>query len=354
MLLGKKLNNEATDEELIELAQLLKNEGIEPHSLELLREIWLKKQKVDDSALDEKWSRLSSRISNSEEQSTNIIPFSQKKAKIFWGVRVAAAAVVITITTIGYLLHQQNRKQYPSTNAKESLEIVVNVPNGERKKIILPDSTSIQLNSGSQLVYNKNFGEGNREVRLTGEAFFEVTKDAEHPFLVNTNRMTVKVLGTVFNVKAYNTKEDIETTVVEGKVEVSLNEGSEKKVILLPNEKISLKNDGLVKTGNNSIAPHVGISYEVKTVNSNIKQSGIPEEVAWIKEKVIFTDETFETVALKMERWYNVRIHFDNEKMKSALINGDFEKVDINKAMQILQMLVGFKYTIHNNDIYIE
>lgn len=220
--------------------------------------------------------------------------------------------------------------------------------------MVLPDSTTIHLNSGSRLSYNKDFGKGNRQVWLSGEAFFEVTKDAAHPFLVNTDRMTVKVLGTVFNVKAYNTKEDIETTVVEGKVEVSLKEGAEKKVILLPSEKISLKNNSIIKDGVASRTVHPGINYEVKTVQPDIKATGMPEEAAWVKEKVIFTDEPFETVALKMERWYNVHILFKNEKMKSILMNGDFDNVNINEAMHILQMMVGFKYTIRDSDIFIE
>ena len=166
--------------------------------------------------------------------------------------------------------------------------------------------------------------------------------------------MVVKVLGTVFNVKAYDTKEDIETTVVEGKVEVSLKESAEKKVILLPNEKISLKNNGLLKASISARAAVSAISYEVKTVPVDIKETGMPEEAAWIKEKMIFTNEPFETVALKMERWYDVHIRFQNQKMKNILMNGDFDNVDIHEAMHILQMMVGFNYTISGNDISIK
>ncbi|MBX2920900.1 MAG: FecR family protein [Chitinophagaceae bacterium] len=353
VLLGKKLNNEATEEELIELAHLLEQKDIEPHSLELLHEIWLKRQKADDSMLNEKWSSLSSRMTASSEDHAEVIPVKKRKNILLMKRFVSMAAAVIIIAISVYFFYPKTKATQIIAGVSNILDSVVSVPYGERRKIVLPDSTSVYLNSGSRLAYGRDFGSGNRNVWLKGEAFFEVTKDAAHPFLVNTDRMIVKVLGTVFNVKAYDTKEDIETTVVEGKVEVSLKEGSEKKVILLPSEKISLKNNGATRETAVAVGAGPGINYEVKTFQHDIDKMSMPEEIAWVKEKVIFTDEPFETVALKMERWYNVRIHFKNEKMKSILMNGDFDNVDIQHALQILQIMVNFKYEITDKEIYI-
>jgi ferric-dicitrate binding protein FerR (iron transport regulator) len=353
ILLGKKLSNEATAEELAELKRLLKDQPVEPYELELLQDIWQKKSGTDESLPDQGWEKISSKL---HDQPGAVYEYIPKPKKMFFpaGRMMAAASVAALLAlTVWLVWRRQEEKAAPVavSGVKDSVTVALN---GERKKVVLPDSTTVHLNSGSRLSYNKDFGKGNRQVWLNGEAFFEVTKDAAHPFLVNTDRMTVKVLGTVFNVKAYNTKEDIETTVVEGKVEVSLKEGAEKKVILLPSEKISLKNNSIIKDGVASRTVHPGINYEVKTVQPDIKATGMPEEAAWVKEKVIFTDEPFETVALKMERWYNVHILFKNEKMKSILMNGDFDNVNINEAMHILQMMVGFKYTIRDNDIFIE
>lgn len=264
-----------------------------------------------------------------------------------------AAAVGTLVSVSTFFIFKKDK--YVSKNiAYQSTDSIVNTKNGEKKRITLPDSTKVYLNSGSQLVFNKNFGSGNREVHLNGEAFFDVTKDSKHPFLVNTNRMLVKVLGTTFNVKAYNTTEDIETTVVEGKVEVSLKEDREKKVILLPSEKISIKNGEFQQRGR-----QISLKYEVETVRihsgkeSENNERDIPE-TAWINDKVIFTEERFETVALKMERWYNVRFHFDNEGMKNILMSGDFDNVEINEALQILQMLFNFSYQMKGNEVYIK
>ncbi len=355
ILLGKKLSREATAEELVELSQLLEDKMVEPYKLTLLEDAWQKEPAVDKDLLDEKWKKVSGRLYGQSEMAYNSISKPGKRGISFSLVRILVAASVAALLVLAVWLRWfgQGEKALHVVMNQVSDSIIVAL-NGERKEVVLPDNTTVRLNSGSRLSYNKNFGIGTREVRLSGEAFFKVTKDAAHPFLVNTSRMDVKVLGTVFNVKAYDTKEDIETTVVEGKVEVSLKDGLEKKVILLPSEKISLKNNRMFKEPDISHAAVPGISYEVKTVQPDIRKIGMPEETAWIKEKVIFTNEPFETVALKMERWYDVHIHFKNEKMKSILMNGDFDNVNINEAVHILQMMVGFNYTMSGNDIFIK
>lgn len=351
ILLGKKLSNEATPEELTELNWLLKDKGVKSFDLELLQDIWQKNPGLDEAFLDEQWEKVSGKLHGYTIPSSDRIPGLEEKRKVFTMKRLLAAASVVTILMLtAWMIWLKPAGESPLIVQRQLKDSVIIAQNGERKSVLLPDSTTVHLNSGSRLVYNKNFGKRNREVWLSGEAFFEVTKDAAHPFLVNTDRMLVKVLGTVFNVKAYDTKEDIETTVVEGKVEVSLKEGAEKKVILLPNEKISLKNTNSLKE---SPAAVTGISYEVKTVSPDIEKNGMPEEAVWVKEKMIFTDEPFETVALRMERWYDVRIRFENEKMKSILMNGDFDNVDIQQALQILQIMVNFKYEIKGKEIYI-
>ncbi|MBX3255299.1 MAG: FecR family protein [Chitinophagaceae bacterium] len=354
ILLGKKLSNEATSEELAELNWLLKDKDVKSFDLELLQDIWQKNPGLDETFLDEQWEKVSGRLYGYAVQPSDPMPGGGDKRKVFSIRRLlAAASVVLLLIVTAWMIWLKPAEKIPRIVQEQIKDSVIVAQNGERKKVLLPDSTTVHLNSGSRLAYNKNFGKGNREVWLRGEAFFEVTKDAAHPFLVNTDRMLVKVLGTVFNVKSYDTKEDIETTVVEGKVEVSLKEGAEKKVILLPNEKISLKNSNQLKEPSFTQAAVSGISYEVKTVPVDIEKTGMPEEAVWIKEKVIFTDEPFEMVALKMERWYNVRIHFKNEKMKSILMNGDFDNVDIQHALQILQIMVNFKYEIIDEEIYI-
>lgn len=342
VLLGKKLNKEATEEELSELEELIRRESIQPYTLELLQEIWLKKAAEDELHVEDRWESVAGRLHMTPEA-----PALPRRWHIIRRVAVAAAITGALLFTawFGYRSYNNPSLQAAVTEEQDS---IITVRNGERKRFVLPDGTQVNMNSGSQLRFHKDFGVQDREIWLNGEAFFDVSKDAAHPFQVYTNRMTVKVLGTAFNVKSYNTMEDIETTVVSGKVEVSLKESKEKKVILLPNEKISLKNNILTKADQ----PISNIKYEVQTVKAANNET-IPEEAVWVKEKLAFTNESFDIVALKMERWHNVKFYFANEKLKDLRLNGDFDNVSIEETMHILQMMVHFKYEMTGNNIYI-
>lgn len=350
VLLGKKLSNEANEEELAELAGLLRDQSVPPHILELLHEIWRKQPRTVGVPLEAKWERIASRLAAAgSHQPEQDLPDEEKRRR-FFPVSLAAAVVAILALT-AWLAWFRPDHTPEATGPIVAQATVVTTPNGERKKITLPDGTRIHLNSGSKLTYTENFGRQDREVKLAGEAFFEVAKDPARPFLVNTNRMVVKVLGTVFNVKAYDTQEDIETTVVEGKVEVSLKDDKEKKVVLLPSEKISLRSNRLA-VNSKEIPPPASIRYAVEAVKP-VPRVQMPAETAWVNEKVVFDNEPFEIVALKMERWYNVHIHFENEKIKKILMTGDFHDEGIEEALNVLQIMVRFQYDMKGDHIYI-
>lgn len=358
ILLGKKLNHEATDEELAELDQLLEAGNIESYRTKKLQQYWQEKSGIDEQWLEGQWEKVSGQLGfqTDHPSKVTIAPQGGGRRILLWKMLAAASVVILVLlTTMKVWLSQKQSTDKQVIAVIQPSDSVIVALNGERKTIKLPDGTTVRLNSGSELIFDKKFGSKNREVRLNGEAYFEVTKDADHPFLVNTDRMLVKVLGTVFNVKAYDTQEDIETTVVEGKVEVSLKDGQEKKVILLPQEKISLKSNKVMKETIPISEKEAtsGIKYEVMTIKVPDREIDMQEEIAWIREKMIFNDEPFETVALRMERWYDVQIHFGNEKIKHLFLTGDFEGVDIHQALQILQILGKFKYEISGKDIYI-
>ena len=345
VLLGKKLNKEATEKELSELEELIRRDAIQPYTLELLQEIWIKKAVEDEQHLEERWERTAQRLNTYVEE-----PEISRKWLIPRRIAAAAGLIGAMLLAAWFGFRNYNNRSL-QTSIPPAQDSIITVLNGERKRFVLPDGTQVNLNSGSQLRFHKDFGQQDREIWLNGEAFFDVSKDAAHPFHVYTDRITVRVLGTSFNVKSYNTFENIETTVISGKVEVSLKESKEKKVILLPNEKISLKNNVFTKD-KTSDQPIFNIQYEVHTVKAANNET-IPEEALWVKEKLAFTDEAFDMVALKMERWHNVKFHFANEKLKDLRLNGDFDNVSIEETMHILQMMVHFKYEMTGNNIYI-
>ena len=234
----------------------------------------------------------------------------------------------------------------------------VSINRGSRTKIELPDGSQVWINSGSKLSYDDFFKGATREVVLDGEAYFDVVKDAAHPFIVHTSGIDIKVLGTAFNVKAYKMEPVIEATLIHGSIEViNKNRPGAPGVMLKPHEKL-IYNKYPVADGRDQRAdvtiPTEPDSYSItiKPLSKNITDSNIVE-TAWVYNKLIFEEEKFEDLALKMERWYNIKINIETEKLKNYKMSGSFVKETAEEAIKILQFVVPFKYTIQNNEIKI-
>src|SRR6185295_18900551 len=155
-----------------------------------------------------------------------------------------------------------------------------------------------------------------REVSLTGEAFFDVTKDSSHPFIIHTSVMDIKVLGTAFNVRSYPGDASTETSLIRGKVEITVKNRSNAKIYLNPNEKLTVLNNVTVNKITASQGPVKNASEKTLSVDQ-LNYSPVdstPIETAWVDSKLRFQkNETFKEVALKMERWYAVTIIFDDK-----------------------------------------
>ncbi|GAB1473578.1 hypothetical protein MASR2M69_10190 [Bacteroidota bacterium] len=243
-------------------------------------------------------------------------------------------------------------------------------PRGQRTQVILPDNTKVWLNSETSIKYSADFNQSGREVTVQGEAYFDVTKNPQKPFFVNTSELRLKVYGTSFNVKAYPEEETIETILVEGKLSVqSINgldkELGNKELFLKPNEKLTYTKTLIASNGSGSELP--GSDKSVKPARSqvlkNVSQKSISiknkiaeSEVLWKEGKLIFNDESFETLSVKLERWYDVKIHFTNEKIKKYRFTGSFERETINQAMEALKIssVQSYEYKIIFRDIYLK
>ncbi|MNJ95303.1 fec operon regulator FecR [compost metagenome] len=162
---------------------------------------------------------------------------------------------------------------------------VLQVPNGGIYRLTLADGTKVVLNSGSSLSYPLNFSDSNRTVTLEGEGYFEVTSDRTKPFKVRTEKQTLTVLGTHFNVQSYR-NEPIETTLLEGKVALTIN-GTDSKTILAPNQQATL----------------VDKRFKLKMVNTN-------DAIAWANNLFVFNNIPLNQIFRNIERWYNVEISY--------------------------------------------
>lgn len=240
--------------------------------------------------------------------------------------KAAAAVALLAGSSWGII----NRYQHRSTFISADASII------QRR---LPDGTSIWLNKKSKLTC---YPGDDRTVFLEGEAFFDVAKNPAHPFVIHTERMDITVLGTTFNVKAYKNDVSDETLLVSGAVEISLREQESSKIRLRPNEKIIL---------HTSSKQHPISFYEVK--NSIANHDSTLNETLWRENKLVFSHETFEQIAVKMERWYGVTIHIQDPSLKKLLFTAIFENETVDQTLTALQLSAPFHYQINQQDIII-
>lgn len=210
--------------------------------------------------------------------------------------------------------------------------VTVNIPNGRKFKIVLADGTNVYLNSGSSLRYPTFFkSDAPRSVTLSGEAFFEVAKDKDHPFTVESDAMKINVIGTKFNVTNYPETKTIRTVLVEGSVSLFDSEmGS--SIILKPNQKSEW-------------------DKEHKTLN--IEDVDIYNYTAWMDGKLIFRKASFIAISHALERKYDVEIQIDNEALNKEIFDASFDVETIDEVLASFQHSYAFNYNIENDKIII-
>ena len=217
----------------------------------------------------------------------------------------------------------------------ENNEIAYNtlsVPLGGEYQIILSDSTKVWVNTDSKLKYPIAFRSERREVFLEGEAYFEVKKDRQHPFIVHTSRGSVKVLGTGFNVRDYQEEAKVVTTLVEGKVAYSRTVQSD-EVVLVPG--YQLEDNGIAE-----LIP---------------RQVDVEMYVGWKDGKYIFDDATLEEIMQVLSRWYDVTVFYKSEKSKDLHFTGDLERYEnINDFLHFMELGGKVTFNIQGKTIIIE
>lgn len=267
----------------------------------------------------------------------NVLPFDSKNIKkhsklrnrIIISLSKYAAIILITLGISWYFYNIYTRESLTSY-------CNVQVAYGSRTKVILPDGSSVTLNSGSFIRYPNIFTGGSRKVYLDGEAYFEVKKDSKNPFIVSAGDLNIKVYGTIFNVKSYKNEPTIETTLLQGSV--GLYKISEKEdhnqIILSPNEQV-IYNKKYQK-------------YQKYNVDGELIS-------IWTNGKYYFENETFAEIATKLERNFNLKVAIVDEDLKKVKFSGLFDKSrSINQVLDAMKHYCRFKYSIINDSIIIQ
>ena len=222
-----------------------------------------------------------------------------------------------------------------NTNEVKFNEVII--PFGKKSKLELEDGTTVWLNAGSRFAFPSKFNGKKREVFLDGEAYFEVAKNVNHPFIVSTGTINIEVLGTKFNVSAYGSENLSETVLLEGSVNIWDNDRFFKeKIQMVPNQKATYD-----KTGKN-----IALKSELEP----------GRYIAWVNGWYEFKNENFEQVLKKLERFYNVKFEYDQAvKSKILPVSGKLDlKESLNEVLIVLSRVTKFEYQISGNIIIIK
>ena len=250
---------------------------------------------------------------------------NQKKQEVFKlrsVLRYAAAIVGVIVLAAGLA--------YWFRNKAEEL-VVASAAHGQVREMLLPDGTKVWLNQSSVLKYPRAFEGKERHVYLDGEAYFEVSKNPKKPFRVKANGVTIRVLGTHFNVNAYAADSLVETTLLEGSVSVS-NNANGKQMILKPNETaIYRKSTGI-------LSMHI---------NANAQN-----EISWREGVLSFNDISMGEIARQLSHHFNVTIQIKSEQLRNYKLNARFKQNEtLEEILEMLAPIVGFTYHMPQSNL---
>jgi transmembrane sensor len=332
-LMSLKLSGEATAEELAELEQLIRQDGLVSERYSLLRKFWEHHDSTNPAVVEES---LQKALKALEPPASSVFIETNKTGirKLFtpW-MRVAAAVVVLS----GVLLFYYNR-----SNSKKEIVVTANEliekrnSKGVKSTIELSDGSKIWLNADSHIEYPEVFTGNTREVHLHGEAFFEVAKNPSRPFIIHLDKGTIRVLGTSFNVRAYENEKFVETSVNTG------------KVAFIPKYKSKNKKQDTV-----FITPDQKVNFVFNKEKVQVTSTISEDDKAWTEGKLIFKDNSFEEIAIELERNFGKKVVFLSDDVKYYRFRGSFSNDVLDDIMQYLTKSKEFKYKITNAELII-
>ncbi len=242
----------------------------------------------------------------------------------------------------------------------------IRVPLGSKSSIILPDQTRVTLNAGSVLKYAVDFGKASREVELTGEAYFDVARNLQKTFIVNTGLINIKALGTEFNVKAYPEEKIIETTLVSGLLQVEKIDPHTKKaaaetsVIMEPKQRLTFyKETENFDMNTDQDEPQLAEIAKEDLLKETVREKrmlleknvDVMPNVSWKDTRWIFYREELEQLAVKLERRYDVVIVFRDEELKSFRFNGTLANESVEQVLRAMSLTAPIEFEIEGKTI---
>lgn len=309
-----------TDEEFVRLIERYsagQATETEKRLMDAFFEIQERKQPNPDPMISEAmWKQIAATIEVEPLRKTR--PFA-------WRGLMTIACSLIFVAIVGYFGYHQYATDATEVITKTALP-------GEKSIVTLADGSKVYLNSGSSISFPKVFDKSLREITLEGEAFFEVVRNPQQPFIVRTGTLVTRVLGTSFNIQAFS-DDDINVSVATGRVQVTQGvEGSE---------------DGLSQTI--FLDPSQQVTYQ--NHRFTLSYVDIEKTTAWKSNTLRFDETPLSTVGAILSRWYGVTIAFDNTDIVNCRINGQFKGQQLDEVLRSIRYMYNIEYEITNNKV---
>lgn len=332
-LLARYLSGECSDEEKTELEAWITSDPENKRLVQFMKLVWnnpeARTQESDVKALWDEVAKKAGITAKPElkkiSESTRFVPRTRKwpsqlHADSYRILRYAAAFFIVV--TLGYLLSKRSTF-FPWGQPAAELETFT-VERGSRDTITLSDGTRIVLDAGSNLRYPERFKEGTREIFLNGEGYFEVTSDADRPFIVHANHAVIRVLGTKFNVRAWQPDQRVTVAVAEGRVSLRAEEGDALEKVV-------------ISKGQMSILPENGNPSEPIPVD-------VEKYLGWMHNEIVFEDAPLHEILFQLERWYDLQFVLADSAIAGEHVTVHIQKKSVDDILELISALSGLNY----------
>lgn len=352
-LISNFIEGKIADEDLNILMEDLRKNPDKRKLFDEYVDIWqaaLKAGKTHDYNAEKAWQNMKCKIRNNsgragQSQSSQLVRRIQQVA--------AAVIIMVVVGTLAFSLLKNKRISGKDTALSEYI-----IPYGSRSQLVLPDGTRIWLNSGSKIKYDRQFGQNNRNISLEGEAYFDVKRNERLPFFVNTSELTIKVLGTAFNIKAYPDEDFIETTVEKGMVQIiedMKSDAGREKIILKANQKLLYtRTDALKQPDVNDVKTSTGSDLiKIKKPLTAVLDDNVYTNIytSWKDNRWIIEREELQSLATKLERRYDVKIIISDESLKHYVFSGILEDETLEQVLEAIKLTAPILYQIDQKQV---
>jgi ferric-dicitrate binding protein FerR (iron transport regulator) len=322
-LLRKRFTGNISTEEETKLDQWIHDSKENQKTIDALSKVWQEKSAEPE-------------LINTEAQIDHIWQRSQISVyskSIDWNYIIKIAAVVVLFVTTP--LFVINWMQYTSTETTATVAIqklIKSNPAGQKAKFYLPDGSLVWLNGASTVTYHTTFNETNRDISLTGEAFFEVAKNEVLPFQVVSGNITTTAVGTAFNVEAYPEDDQINVSLLHGKVKVAYDQNIEDGILLDP-----------------------GYQVNFNLVNEKIEKNAFDQNkvTGWKDGKLVFANAGYEEVLSKIEKWYGVTITTQGNPPPGWRLSTTYQDESLRNILRNLRFGKEFNYKLGKDEVII-